>query len=271
MNNFGKSIRLKNGIEIPRLGLGVWKIDNSEVNRAVVWALKSGYRHIDTASVYKNEKGVGLGIRESGLSRADIFVTTKLSVFDFIRPETAFYQSLSRLGMDYVDLYLLHWPFFGWKNAWKTLEKIYKAGKARSIGVSNFGIKQLESLKKICEIGPMVNQVELSPFLNRAGLVDYCHSEKIVVEAYSPLTRAKRLKDQRLTVIADKYGKTSAQIMIRWGLQHNFVVLPKSETKDHIENNAAVFDFKLAEKDMQKLDDMNENYSALLPGWSRKD
>lgn len=271
MNRISKTIKLSNGVEIPRIGLGVWKIENSKVSQVVSLALETGYRHIDTACAYRNESGVGLGIRQSSLNRQDIFVTTKLAIQDFFKPEKAFSQSLDKLKMDYVDLYLLHWPFLNWKNAWKTLENIYKNGQAKAIGVSNFGIRQLEELKKIGGIKPMVNQVEISPFLFREKLIDYCQSEDIVVEAYSPLTRGKRIDDPTLIGIANSSGKTTAQIMIRWGLQHNLVMLPKSETKSHIQSNYDVFDFEIDKNDMQKLDNLNENYSALIPGWSRRD
>jgi methylglyoxal/glyoxal reductase len=251
--------------------LGVWKIDNSRVDQVVVWAFKSGYRHIDTACAYRNETGVGQGIRQSGLSRQQVFITTKLAVQDFFKPETAFLESLNKLKTDYVDLYLLHWPFFNWKNAWKTLEEFYQSGRAKAIGVSNFGINQLQELKKLGGIKPLVNQVELSPFLFREKLIDYCQSEDIAVEAYSPLTRGKRINDPLLTEMSKSLQITPAQIMIRWGLQHNLIMLPKSETKSHIQSNFDVFDFEIDKKDMQKLDQLNENYSALIPGWSRKD
>ena len=271
MKNISKTLKLNNGVEIPRIGLGVWKIDDTTVEQAVLWALESGYRHIDTARAYGNEAGVGRAIRQSGISRDQIFITTKLAVNDFFRPEKAFQESMERLNMDYVDLYLLHWPFLNWKNAWKALEKIYKNGQAKSIGVSNFGIKQLEELKKLGGIKPLVNQVEISPFLSRTKLIEYCQSEGIVVEAYSPLTRGKKLNHPDLTSLAKKYDKSTAQISIRWGLQHGLVMLPKSATQSHIQSNINVFDFEIEPKDMDKLDLLNENYSALFPGWSRKD
>ncbi len=269
MNKIGKKITLSNGVAIPSVGLGVWRIDNSEVEQSVIWALQAGYRHIDTAVAYRNEIGVGKGVRNIGVARKNIFVTTKLLVFDFFRVKKAFNDSLRRLNLDYVDLYLLHWPFFGWKRAWKVLESIYESGKARAIGVSNFSIEQLKDLKKLGGVVPMVNQIEISPFLYRQKLIEYCQSEGIVVEAYSPLTRGKRLKDMMVVNIAKQYKKAPAQIMIRWGLQHGLVVLPKSADKDRIESNLDVYDFEIEAKDMRKLDALNENYSALIPGWSR--
>lgn len=265
---FGKTIKLANGVEMPRLGLGVWKIANTKVSQAVVWALKAGYRHIDTATAYGNEVGVGKGIRESGIPRKEIFVTTKLQIYDLLKAESAFEKSLERLGLEYVDLYLIHWPFIGWKSAWTKLEKIYKDGKARAIGVSNFNISHLKELKTISNLTPMVNQVELSPFLQRRELNDFCQSQKIVVEAYSPLTHGKLLGNQTLLNIAKDYKKSPAQIMIRWGLQHNHVLIPKSEKENHIKSNIEVFDFEIDERDMRKLDALNENHS-LFPLWSR--
>ncbi|MFA5025296.1 MAG: aldo/keto reductase [Candidatus Shapirobacteria bacterium] len=263
-----KTIQLSNGITMPRIGLGVWKIDNSKVSQVIKWALEAGYRHIDTAEAYMNEEGVGKGIRESGIPRSEIFVTSKLMIQNFFWAEKSFKESLRKLDLDYIDLFLLHRAFLGWKLAWKVLEKQYKEGKIKSIGVSNFGIKELKEMKKMGEILPMVNQVELSPFLNRQKLVDYCREEGIVVEAYSPLTRGKRLREAILIELALKYKKSVAQIMIRWGLQKDLVVLPKSENKDHIESNFEVFDFEIDELDIKKLDGMDENFST-LPGWSK--
>jgi len=271
MSKIPAMFKLNNGIEIPRVGLGVWQIENSEVGRAVSWALDYGYRHIDTARVYKNEEGVGKAIHESNLDRNQIFVTTKLAVNDFFRPEKAFSESLARLQLDCVDLYLLHWPFLNWKNAWKALENIYEAGKARAIGVSNFGIKELEALKKVGKIKPAINQVEISPFMARSNLLSYCQSENILVEAYSPLTRGKRLDNTTLETLGREYKKTPAQIMLRWGLQHDLIMLPKSETKSHIESNLDVFDFEIERSDMQRIDSLDENYTALATIWSRKD
>lgn len=263
-----KLIKLNNGVEMPQLGLGVWRIPNHKVCQVVKWALGCGYRHIDTAKVYGNEEGVGQAIIESGIPRKDIFVTTKLGIGDILRPQKAFEESLARLKLDYVDLYLIHWPMIFWQSAWKTLEEIYKSGKARAIGVSNFNISNLEELRSFAQVLPAVNQVEISPFLQRRKLVKYCHESKIVVESYSPLTHGRRLADPTLLSVAKKYDKTAAQILIRWGLHNNFVVIPKSHKKEHIEKNVQVFDFKLTHEDMEKLDALDEN-SSMFPLWSR--
>lgn len=262
------TLKLSNGVEMPRVGLGVWKIKNSNVHQDVVWALKSGYRMIDTAKVYGNEEGVGEGIARSGLKRSEIFVTTKLSIYDLFNAEKAFEESLKRLKLDYVDLYLIHWPFVGWQKAWKDLEKIYKSGRAKAVGVSNFGIKQLEEIKKHSGMTPIANEVEISPFLNRKNLVDYCRNNGIAVIAYSPLTHGYWLNDSKLTEIANIYNKSTAQILIRWGLQKGLIIIPKSENKNHIKENLEVFDFEIKDHDMQKLDGLNRNRSV-FPLWSR--
>lgn len=262
-------VKLNNNYSIPQLGLGVWKIDITKVTQVVLQALRFGYRHVDTAKAYGNEQGVGQAIKESGLSRDKIFITTKLAPQNIFNPQKAFDESLQRLNLDYVDLYLIHWPILGWQKAWSTLEKIYKDGRAKAIGVSNFGINQLQELKKIGTIQPAVNQIELSPFLYRKELINYCQQEKITVEAYSPLTRGRRIGDKSILDIAKTYHMSPAQILIRWGLQHGFVMIPKSENPAHIQENFAVFDFQINSKDMQKLDSLNENYSALFYGLHR--
>lgn len=269
MKNTQPSISLSNGVRVPQLGLGVWQIKNDRVPEVVQWAIKAGYRHIDTAKAYQNEEGVGRGIQQSGIDRKELFVTTKLMVTDFFRPTKAFNTSLGKLDLKYVDLYLLHWPFLGWKKAWLALEEIYQQGRTKAIGVSNFNVEQLQVLKKLGKVKPMVNQVELSPFLQRTQVIEYCQAEGIAVEAYSPLTRGKRLQDPLLTKLAAGYQKSAAQILIRWGLQHSFIMIPKSDKQVHIESNFDVFDFEIDHKDMLLLDQLNDNFSALFPGWSR--
>lgn len=263
-------IKLNNSVMIPRVGLGVWKIPDGEaVKNAVLWALRAGYRHIDTAMIYRNETGVGEGIRQSGIPREEIFVTTKLWIADqgYERPFAAIKASLERLGLDYADLYLVHWPFAdedktGEKRAdtWRGMEEIYKGGLARAIGVSNYTEAHLEEMKSYAQVMPAVNQVEMHPFLYQKNLAEYCAENGIQIEAYSPLAHGAKLKDKSVSTVAAKYGKSNAQILVRWSLEHGFVVLPKSTHKERIEENTAVFDFALAPADMATLDALHENF-----------
>ncbi|MDO8538271.1 MAG: aldo/keto reductase [archaeon] len=259
--NISSTIRLNNGIKMPFFGLGVYQSKpGSETQQAVKWALEEGYRQVDTAAYYKNEEDVGIAVRESGIKREEIFVTTKLRNPDHDFPEKAFNESLKKLGLKYVDLYLIHWPVEGKRNAaWKVLEKIYKEGKAKSIGVSNYTIKHLEELLEVADIVPAVNQVEFSPYLYQKELLEYCKKKGIALEAYAPLTRGERLKEPKLMEIAKKYSKTPAQILIRWTLQHELIVIPKSVHKERIQENAKVFDFSISKEDMKKMDSFNEN------------
>lgn len=261
MLNIRSTITLANGVEIPRLGLGAYQTKpGPETEQAVLWALKAGYRHIDTAAVYKNEESVGAAIRKSGLDRKEVFVTTKLWTSAFGEPEAALKASLARLRMDHVDLYLLHWPVEGLRmEAWMALEKLHARGLARAIGVSNYTVRHLSEILGQARMLPLVNQVELSPFLPQATLRSYCEGQGIVVEAYSPLTRGKRLDDPALNLVAKTYRKTPAQILIRWALQHDLVVLPKSSRRERIEENADVFDFQISGEDMEALDSLDEN------------
>lgn len=256
-------------INIPKIGLGTWNIKSDQLTKIIPEAVKIGYRHFDTARKYSNEEGVGEGIKKSNLSREKIFITTKLWITDFLRAGNAFDASLQRLGLDYVDLYLIHWPFPFWSKAWTTLENIYESGKAKNIGVSNFGIKELEAIKKRYKYSPAVNQIEFSPFYYKKELLDYCQANNIVVEAYSPLTRGFRLDDPKIKKIADKYNKTVPQIMLAWALSHNLVVLPKASSVEHLQENWDAQFISLAEQDIAYLDNLNENYSALSTFWSR--
>ncbi|MEK6924250.1 MAG: aldo/keto reductase [Candidatus Micrarchaeota archaeon] len=246
---------------MPLLGLGTWKSsEGSEADNAVKWALEAGYRHVDTAAIYGNERSVGKAVRESGLPREQVFITTKLWNADQKNARKALEWSLKRLDTSYADLYLIHWPQTGTRNAaWKELETLQREGLCRAIGVSNYTVRHLQELETQGS-APAVNQVEFSPFLNQQELLDYCTRKKIVVEAYSPLTRGEKLKDARITRIAQAHTKTNAQVLIRWSLQNGMVVLPKSSRKERIAENAGVFDFKLAPEEMKALDCLNENF-----------
>jgi diketogulonate reductase-like aldo/keto reductase len=261
-------VKLNNGVEIPLLGLGVFQASSGDETRnAVKWALEAGYRHIDTARIYGNEADVGAALKKSGVPREDVFVTTKLWNSDHGYDKTlrACDASLERLGLAYVDLYLVHWPVAGPRlDTWRAMETLLADGKCRSIGVSNYMVRHLEELLGACKIAPAVNQVELSPFLHPQDLVQFCAAEGIVLEAYSPLTRGKRLGHPAVTAVAKKVGRTPAQVLIRWALQHGFVVLPKSVTRARIVENASVFDFALGADDMRTLDGLDE---GLHTGW----
>ena len=257
-------VRLNNGVEMPVLGLGVWNIPAGRATQASVRsALGTGYRLIDTAKLYGNEADVAIAVQESGVPREDVFVTTKLWNTDhgYKSAIQAFEESLSRMRMDYVDLYLIHWPVRGPARieSWDALIDIYKAGKCRAIGVSNYMMNHLEEIRGN-PIVPTVNQIEFSPFLYQKGILEYCRQRGIVVEAYSPLTRGRRLNDRRLRAIAAKYGRSPAQILLRWGLQHGLVMIPKSSQPDHIRENANVFDFEIRAEDMVALDALDEQH-----------
>ncbi|MFX1477038.1 MAG: aldo/keto reductase [Promethearchaeota archaeon] len=266
--NINTKIKLNNGVYMPILGLGTWEIPEGEdVKNAVLWAIDNGYRHIDTAYIYGNEKGIGQGLsialKEHNLNREDIFITTKLwiSSFKYEKAMKAIDTSLKNLGLHYVDLYLLHWPEPRYRQeAWKALESMVKEGKALSVGVSNYYQSHLKELLNNADIVPVVNQVEFSPFLYLKDLKDFCDSQDIKIEAYSPLTRGKRLNDPKLVAIANKYNKTSAQILIRWGLQHEIIEIPKSRKENHIIENSRIFDFVISAEDMAFLNGLNENY-----------
>lgn len=272
--NLQSTYTLNNGIKIPVLGLGVFQSPRGETTQqAVTAALKNGYRHIDTAKIYANEQDVGTAIRNSGIPREDVFVTTKLWNSDQGYDSTlrAIDQSLQKLQMEYVDLYLMHWPVKEHRlQSWKAMEKIAADGKAQAIGISNFLTRHVQELLDDCNIVPAINQIELSPFnfLHRKDTIDFCREKNIVIEAYSPLTKAQKLNDPQLVEIAKKYGKTTAQILIRWVLEHEFVVIPKSVKEHRIIENADVFDFSISRQDMDFLDGLNEN---LATGWDPTD
>jgi diketogulonate reductase-like aldo/keto reductase len=261
-------ITLNNGIKIPQLGLGVYQAPAGKTTERIVrYALELGYRHIDTAKIYGNETDVGIAVRKSRINREEIFVTTKLWNTDqgFDNAVRAFENSLQRLGLSYVDLYLIHWPVKGKiVETWKAMIKILKDGKSRAIGVSNYSIDELKETLQISDIIPAVNQVEVHPFLYQKNLMDFCKNNGIQIESYSPLTRGKKLNHHLLKAISNKYGKTTAQILIRWNLQHGLVVIPKSIHENRILENSQVFDFEIEEKDMETLNSLNENLRTVF-------
>lgn len=261
-------LTLHNGVSIPQVGLGVWQAARGEETQAAVRAaLALGYRHVDTARVYGNEMDVGAAVRQSGIARDQLFVTTKLWNDDQGYDATlrAFEQSLKRLGLEYIDLYLLHWPVAGKRlDSWQALEELYAQKRVRAIGVSNFLVPHLEELLKHAEVVPHVNQIELTPFLQRRDTLALCQKHQIVVEAYSPLTRGQKLADPTLLRVASKVGRSAAQVLLRWGIQKGVVTLPKSVTPERIAENAALFDFELDTDAMQALDGLEAN---LTTGW----
>ena len=255
-------IALNNDVMIPQIGFGVFQVeDGPQTVDAVRTALEDGYRHIDTASVYGNEASVGKAIAESDVDRADLFVTTKLWNDDIRKRRTkdVFQESLDRLGLDYVDLYLIHWPAEGWQEAWAAMQELYAQGRMRAIGVSNFERNHLTELLEQTDVLPAVDQVESSPTFPNQDLIDFCHGKDIAVEAWSPLggTGGNLLTDQRLLDIGEKYGKSSAQVVLRWDLQRGVIPLPKSVHSTRIMQNIHVFDFELDESEMQLISSLD--------------
>ncbi|HKE13423.1 MAG TPA: aldo/keto reductase [Kofleriaceae bacterium] len=263
-----RSIRLNSGHDIPRLGLGVFRAARGEETQgAVREALRLGYRHIDTARVYGNERDVGAAIRASDVPRADVFVTTKLWNDDqgFDSALRAFDASLGRLGLDAIDLYLLHWPVPGRRlESWRALERLAAEGRARSIGVSNFMPHHIEELLAHAHVVPAVNQIEVSPFLQQRDVRALCAANGIAVEAYSPLTKAARLAHPVIVDVARALQRTPAQVLIRWSLERDMIVLPKSTRPERIAENAAVFDFAFTPELLARLDALEE---GLVTGW----
>ena len=257
------TVKLNNDVRMPILGLGVYQTPPGRVTQnAVNLALRVGYRHVDTARIYGNEADVGEAVRESGVPRGDLFVTTKLWNSDQGYDSTlrACEASLKRLGLDYLDLYLVHFPVADLrKESWRAMEALLKKEKCRAVGVRNFTIRHLEELIEESEITPSVNQVEFHPFLYQKELLEYCQMKRIQVVAYSPLARGEKLKHPRIGSLAEKYAKTPAQLMIRWGLQHGLVVIPKSTREERIRENSHVFDFDISDDDMRSLDSLNED------------
>ena len=254
---------LSNDEKIPAIGFGTWEVNPEDAAQSVVDAVASGYRLIDTAKIYNNEKEVGEGIRASSVAREELFVTTKLWNEDqgYDSTRAAFDASLAALGLDYLDLYLIHWPATSRRNlSWRAMVDLYNEGLVKSIGVSNFTVRHLEELRKDSDVVPHVNQVEFHPFIyeQQKELLNYCYDHKILIEAYSPLSRGSKQKNKVVATIAETHGKSSSQILLRWCVQHGTVPLPRSTNKDHIEENINIFDFELTPEDMSALNDISD-------------
>jgi diketogulonate reductase-like aldo/keto reductase len=248
---------LSDGHDIPVLALGVWQIPNGrECVNAVRWALDLGYRHIDTAQLYGNEESVGQALRESRVPREELFITTKFAP-SRRDPAAEAEGSLRRLGLDYVDLYLVHWPQRGATWAWPGMEKARRLGYTRSIGVSNYGVGEMDEVMRSAEVPPVANQVQFSPFEYRRALLDAATRHHMVVEAYSPLGTGRHLADPRVGEVASRVGRSPAQVLLRWCLQRDALVLPKSTHLDRIEENARIFDFELSADDLVELDKLD--------------
>lgn len=262
IDNIQDTALLNNGVKMPWLGLGVFKVeDGLDVTNAVKLAIEAGYRSIDTAAVYGNEKGVRRGIQESGIARKELFITTKVWNSDQGYESTlkAYEESRKKLGLEYIDLYLIHWPVQGkFKETWRALEKLYEDGFARAIGVSNFQIRHLEDLMMNCNVVPMVNQVEFHPLLTQVSLHSFCKNRGILLEAWSPLMRGN-LDISILKKLGDKYKKTAAQIVLRWDLQRGVVTIPKSVNPHRIKENADIFDFILLDEEIKRINSLNQN------------
>lgn len=267
MKHLQDTVTLHNGVAMPGLGLGVFKVEEGPtVVQAVKAAIANGYRSIDTAAIYGNEQTVGQGIREAlaekGLSREDIFVTSKVWNSDLGYEATlaAYETSLQKLGLEYLDLYLIHWPVKGkYKDAWRALEHLYEAGKVKAIGVSNFQIHHLQDVMTDAKIKPMINQVELHPRLTQKELLSFTREHGIQLEAWSPLMQGELLDNEVLKEIGAKYGKSVAQVILRWDVQHGIVTIPKSIKEHRIVENASIFDFELSPAEMKQIDALNED------------
>lgn len=260
MGNSNHYTVLSNGVKMPWVGFGTYKIKDSNITReSIKEALKAGYKHIDTASFYENEEEIGIGIKESGIPRDEIFLTSKVWNTDqgYEKTLEAFKVSLKKLGTDYLDLYLIHWPKALSKKTWKALEKLYKEGKVRAIGVSNFKVHHLKELMEDAEIIPMVNQVEYHPQLPQTEVHEFCKKHNIQLEAWAPLMRGKVLEIPLMQELAKKYGKTISQITLRWDLQMEVVTIPKSSTPERIKENIDLYDFEITSEDMERIASLN--------------
>ena len=258
-----RSITLNNGVQMPQLGLGVWLAKNGqETYNEVRWALEAGYRSIDTAELYDNEESVGKAIRDSGLDRGEVFLTTKVwnTSFGYEKTLASFQKSLELLQTEYVDLYLLHYPVAGlYLDSWRALEELYQQKKVRAIGVSNFHLNHLVDLMEHAQVQPVVNQIELHPYLTQKEQIAFCGDHHIAVEAWSPIAQGTCLKEPVLLHIAQKYGKSTAQVVLRWELQQGIIIIPKSVHQNRIVENAQIFDFSLTDEEMTAIDGLNKN------------
>jgi diketogulonate reductase-like aldo/keto reductase len=249
---------LADGNRIPMLGLGVWQVPNGpECVDAVRWALEAGYRHIDTAQAYGNEEAVGQALRESGVPREDVFITTKFypGASD---PVAEAEQSLRRLGVDQVDLYIIHWPQGGPTWAWRGMERAKERGLAKSIGVSNFSVQDMDEVLAVATVAPVVNQVQFSALKYRRALLDSCEKRDVVLEAYSPLGTGRHLSNKVIRQLADRVERTPAQVLLRWCVQHGLPVIPKSTHRERIQENADIFSFVLSDEDMAALNELDQ-------------
>lgn len=256
------TITLNNNVQIPQLGMGVFKMkDHEQFLKDFQWALDIGYRHFDTAAIYGNEKWLGEAIKKSGIDRHELFITSKLWPAEFDDPKQAFENSLKRLGLDYLDLYLIHWPAPGYQQAWQAMEKLYQAQKIRAIGVSNFMIKHLEQLQQVSQVTPAVDQIELHPYLQRPKLLQYLQQHNIAVEAWGPLGQGRNgvFDEPVLQDLAAKYHKSVAQVILRWHLQRQAIIFPKSVHQQRLQQNFDIFDFELSSADMQAIARLDKN------------
>lgn len=261
--NLRDTVTIRGNIKMPWMGFGTYKVkEGPEVENSVRWAIEAGYRSIDTAALYQNEEGVGKAIKQSGLSRNDIFLTSKVWNSDqgYDRTIQAFNTSLEKLEMDYIDLYLIHWPVVGkYKETWHAMENLYKEGKIRAIGVSNFLIHHLQDLMAHSSIVPAVNQVEFHPYLQQPQLQAFCRDNDIRLEAWAPIMKGRVSNIRELVEIGEKYGKTPVQVTLRWEQQKGIVIIPKSVHKERILENARIFDFNLTEEEIQKIDALDKH------------
>ncbi|WP_010532051.1 aldo/keto reductase [Lentibacillus jeotgali] len=263
IRNLQDTVMLNNGVKIPGFGLGVYKVEDGSVTvESVKAALNNGYRSIDTASFYDNERGVGQGIKESGIPREEIFVTSKVwnDEQGYENTLQAFEDSLEKLGTDYLDLYLIHWPVKGkYKDTWKAMEKLYEEGKVRAIGVSNFHIHHLKDLMADSSVKPVIDQVEYHPHLTQEELRAFCEQENIQLEAWSPLKKGRLMDEPVIAELSEKYGKTSAQVILRWDVQNDVITIPKTTHEHRIKENADIFDFELTKDEMKQISNLNQD------------